>query len=146
VRRLAEPDMQLPERATAEMHIRPVQHRRLICPQPGVIQRPKQRVVTCGWGVLAGRRDPGFQELEEPGHPLGVGGSIESGESSPTCREALNSSTGLVNRIPNSASNLHGLTHLQKLVETLERLHVAAARRRRRLISPGHKRFHSEVT
>ncbi|MET8453701.1 hypothetical protein [Streptomyces sp. NPDC005209] len=34
----------------------------------------------------------------------GVGGGSRAGESSPTCREALNSSTGQTSRTPNAAS------------------------------------------
>ena len=101
---LAELHVQLAERPTPEMHVRNLQQRRLFRPQASVIQGPEHRVVPRGRTVLAGGGDPRLQELEELAHPPGVGGAATAGESSPTCREALNSSTGHTSRAPNAAS------------------------------------------
>jgi hypothetical protein len=62
---LAEPHMNLAERAAAEIQVRPVEHRGLIGAQPGVIQGPEQGVVPGGRAVLAGGGDPPSQEGEE---------------------------------------------------------------------------------
>ncbi|MFF4386189.1 hypothetical protein ACFY0G_05220 [Streptomyces sp. NPDC001552] len=78
-----------------------------------MIQRPEQCEVARGESVLAGRGDPGLQEVEELLDPFGVGGGSRAGESSPTRREALNSSTGQASRTPNAASILNGLAGLQ---------------------------------
>ena len=48
----------LPNGPRRNPHPRAVEHHHLLRPQPGVIQRAEQRVITCGRRILAGGRDP----------------------------------------------------------------------------------------
>ena len=124
---LAEPDVQFPERAAAEVHIGAVQQRRLVRAQAGVIQRPEQRIVAGGGRVLAGGGDPGLEEVEELAHPL------RGRRRQQSRRVVADMARGveLVDRAdqpdPERGLDLHGLAGLQEPVEALEDLHIVTA-------------------
>ena len=52
------------------MHVRPVEHHRLLGAQARVIQHAEHRVIPSGRGVLTGGHDPALKEIEERGHPF----------------------------------------------------------------------------
>jgi len=81
------------------------------CHQDGVsypwIVKSTGIIKTTRWGRTCGRSRSGpFRNSKNSATRSGVGcGGNTAGESSPTCRAALNSSTGQTNRTPNNASN-----------------------------------------
>ena len=128
---LAEPHVQLAERAAAEMDIRPVQHRRLISSQPGQIQRPEQRVIPAGGGVLARTGDPFPQKGEELFQPLRRRRRARRRGVRPDMPRGIE----LIDRIgqadPERGLDRGRLARHQERVEVLEHLHIQPAGRGR---------------
>ena len=128
---LAEPDMDLAERAPAEVQVPQLQRCRLLRPQARVIQRPVQRVVPSGRAELPRRGDPPPQELEELRQPLRRGRRRRR-------RRVIRHMPGSVELIQRALQphaerglDLARLASREELMETLEGLHVGAPGRRR---------------
>ena len=96
--------MDLAERAPPEMQVRQLQRGRLLRPQARVIQRPVQRVIPPGRAELARGGDPSRKNSKNSASRSGDGGAVADAGSQATCRAALNSSSGLSSRTPNTAS------------------------------------------
>jgi hypothetical protein len=128
---LPESDVELAERPAGEVHVGPVELGCLFRPQAGVIKRPEQCVVPGGRRVLAGRRDPPFEEAEELIDPLrqrrrqfgrGVIADVPGGVELIDRADQPDAERGL---------DLGGLPGLQEPVEPLEDLDVLPAGRGR---------------
>ncbi|SFK55466.1 hypothetical protein SAMN05216275_12852 [Streptosporangium canum] len=123
----AEADMELAERAPAEVHIGLIQQRAFLRAQTGVIQRSKQRVVPRRGRVLAGGGDPRLEEVEKLRHPL-------RGRRRQLGRGIIADMAGGVELIdradqadPERGFDLGRLAGLQESMEPFEDLHVIAA-------------------
>ena len=124
-RRLAEPHMQLAERAAAEMQVRPVEHRRLVSAQPRVIQGAEQGVVPCGRAVLAGGGDPAPQEREESLQPCRRRRRQLRRRVIPDMPGGVELIDRALQPHPEHSLDLPSLAGGQEPVEALERLHIA---------------------
>src|SRR6266516_2758660 len=123
-RSLAEPDMQLAERAPAKMHVGPVHGGGLLRAQPAQIQGPEQCVVASRRRVLAGASDPFLEEIEELLHPLRARRRVRRRG----VRADVTSRIELIHRTdqphPECRLDLTRLARDKERVEALERLHV----------------------
>jgi hypothetical protein len=125
-RALAEPHVQLAERAAPELQVCDVEHGRLVGAQPGVIQGPEQGIITGGRAVLAGGGDPPPQEREEPLHPR----CRRRRQLARRVTADMAGGVELIDRAlqpdPEPRLDLGGLAGGQEPVEALERLHITA--------------------
>ena len=128
---LAEPHVDLPERAAAEVHVGAVQRRGLLRAQASEVEGAEQRVVPPCGRVLTGPGNALLEEVEELLHPLRArrrGRGRRAGVDMPCGVEPVDR---VDHADPERRLDLAGLARGQERVETLERLDVAASGRRR---------------